>query len=206
MLWRSIMRSVPVTVIASTSGPLKAVLGLQVAHRSDRGMRGGVARIALQHRGRDDKRLAEAAGQFGLVPFRAEHLEEPELAFEHGARPLETVGRQARGKHTRLRGPPEMQALDHAAVAAGEFEQSAGERPGDAEGVGHRRGTEPQQMPGGDRRSKRAGGARRVKAARLVGVAGRAPDADHHLVAGDKGGNQVPTARTLFLGDREGGR
>jgi hypothetical protein len=57
----------------------EAVLGLQVAHRSDRGMRGGVARIALQHRGRDDKLFAEATGQLGFVPFRAEHPEEPEL-------------------------------------------------------------------------------------------------------------------------------
>jgi hypothetical protein len=44
-------------------------------------------------------------------------------------------------------------------------------------------------MPGGDRRTKRAGGTRRVKAARLVGVSGRAPDADHHFVASNKGGD-----------------
>src|SRR5262249_25472992 len=60
---------------------LEAELGLRVAHRSDRGMRGGVARIALQDRGRDNKVLAEAGPQFGLVPFRAEHPEKPELAF-----------------------------------------------------------------------------------------------------------------------------
>ena len=38
MLWRSIMRSLPVTVIASTSGPLQPC-GLRIAHRSDRGVR-----------------------------------------------------------------------------------------------------------------------------------------------------------------------
>src|SRR5271166_5048656 len=102
-----------------------AVFGLQIAHRSDRGVCGGAARIALQHRGRDEKLLAEAAGQLGLVPFRAEELEEPELAFEHSARPLETVGRQARGEDTRLRGAPDVQPLDHAPIAAGEFEKSA---------------------------------------------------------------------------------
>jgi hypothetical protein len=50
-------------------------------------------------------------------------VEEPELAFEYGARPLKAVGGQAGGQHTRLRGPPEVQALDHA--AASEFEQAA---------------------------------------------------------------------------------
>jgi hypothetical protein len=52
-------------------------------------------------------------------------FQEPELAFEHGARPLETVVGQARGEHPRLRGAPQVQALDHPAVAAGELEQSA---------------------------------------------------------------------------------
>ena len=61
-------------------------------------------------------------------------------------------------------------------------------------------------MPGGDRRAKRAGGARRVKAARLVGVSGRAPDPDHHLVARDKGGDQCPAVGAAFLGYRESGR
>jgi hypothetical protein len=46
-------------------------------------------------------------------------------------------------------------------------------------------------MPGGDRSTKWAGRARRVKAARLVGVSGRAPDPDHHLVARDKGGDTL---------------
>jgi hypothetical protein len=128
----------------------KAVRSLQIAHRSDRGMRGGVARVAFQHRRRDDKLLAEAAGQLGLVPFRAEHLQKPELAFEHGARPLEPVGRQARGKDTRLGGPAQVQALDHAPIAMGEFEQPTGERPGDAQRIGYRRGTQPQQIPGTD--------------------------------------------------------
>jgi hypothetical protein len=33
-----------------------------------------------------------------------------------------------------------MEALDHAAVAAGEFEQTAAQRPGNAERIGHRAG------------------------------------------------------------------
>ena len=99
-----------------------------------------------------------------------------------------------------------MQALDHAAVAAGEFEQSAGERPGDAQRIGHRSGTKPEQMPGGDRGTKRAGGARCVKAACLVGVTCRAPDADHDLVAGDKGRDQRPAMGAALLGHRESGR
>ena len=140
-----------------------------------------------------------------LVPFGAEHLEKPELAFEHGARPLKTVGCQARSEHTRLRGPPEMQALDHAAVAAGEFEQAAGERPGDAERIGHRPRIEPKQMPGGDSGAERAGRARRVKAACLVGVAGRPPDPDHDLVAGDKGGDQFPAIAAVLLSHASAG-
>ena len=44
-----------------------------------------------------------------------------------------------------------MQALDHAGVAAGELEPPVGERPGDAEAIGHRGGTEPEQMPGAGR-------------------------------------------------------
>ena len=98
-----------------------------------------------------------------------------------------------------------MQSLDHAAIAgAGEFEQARGERAGDAEGVGHSRRVEPQQMPGGDRAAERPGIARRVKAALLVGVAGGAADPHHDLAAGDKGGDQGPAAETLLLGDREG--
>ena len=58
-------------------------------------------------------------------------------------------------------------------------------------------------MPGGDRRAERAGGARRVKAAGLVGVPGGAADADHDLVAGDKGGDQCPAVFAPFLGDGE---
>ena len=65
---------------------------------------------------------------------------------------------------------------------------------------------EPQQMPGGHRPAERAGRARRMKAARLVGVAGGAPDADHHLVAGDKGGDQRAAVGAALLGDRESGR
>jgi len=103
-------------------GAGKAVFGLQVAHGFDRGMRGGVARIALQHRGRDDELLAEAARQLGCIPFCAENFEKPEFAFEHGARSGETAGGEARRQHPRFRCPPQMQALDHAAVAAGEFQ------------------------------------------------------------------------------------
>ena len=56
------------------------------------------------------------------------------------------------------------------------------------------------------RPAKRAGRPRRVKAARLVGVPGRASDPDHHLVAGDKGGDQGAAIRAAFLGDCESGR
>ena len=113
-------------------GAGKAVLGLQVAHRLDRGMRGRMAGIAFQHRGRDDKLLAETAGQLARIPFRAEDTEKPELAFEHGARPGETAGGEARRQDAGFRGAPQMQALDHPAVAAGELQQSAAQRPSNA--------------------------------------------------------------------------
>ena len=59
-------------------------------------------------------------------------------------------------------------------------------------------------MAAGDRGAERPGRARRMKAARLVGVAGGAADADHHLVAGDKGGDQVaPAACASLLRDGE---
>ena len=54
-----------------------------------------------------------------------------------------------------------------------------------AERIGHRRRIEPQQIARRNRAAERAGRPRRVKAARLVGVPGRASDPDHHLVAGD---------------------
>jgi hypothetical protein len=72
----------------STSAPLKpcSACRSRTAPTAACAVACGVARIALQHRAGDDKRLAEAAGQLGLVPFRAEHLEEPELrAWAQGA-------------------------------------------------------------------------------------------------------------------------
>jgi hypothetical protein len=48
----------------------EAVLGPQVARRPDRGVRGGVARTARQHRAVDDEFLAETAGQ----PVRRDQL------------------------------------------------------------------------------------------------------------------------------------
>jgi len=61
-------------------------------------------------------------------------------------------------------------------------------------------------MAGGDRPAERAGGARRMKAAGLVGVPGRAADPDHDLVAGDKGGDQRPAVGAAFLGYGESRR
>ena len=54
-------------------------------------------------------------------------------------------------------------------------------------------------MGGGDRRAERAGGARGVKATRLVRMPRGTPDADHHLIAGDKGGDQCPAVGTALL-------
>src|SRR5215472_18650381 len=58
-------------------------------------------------------------------------------------------------------------------------------------------------MPGGDRSTKRPRRSRRMKAARLVGVASRPPNPDHDLVAGDKRSDQISTARTPLLSDRK---
>jgi hypothetical protein len=121
-------------------------------------------------------------------------------------RPGEPARGEAGRKNPRFRRPPEMQPLDHAAVAAGELQQSAAQRPGNAERVGHRRRIEPQQMAGRDCPAERPGSARRVETAGLVGVPGCAADPDHHLVAGDKGGDQRAAIGALFLGDGESGR
>ena len=149
--------------------------------------------------------MPEIAGQRRLLPFGAEHAQKAELAFEHSARPGEAGGGEAGGEHAGFRRAAEMQPLDHAAVAAGKFEEAAGQRAGDADGIGHRPLVEAEQMAAGDRRAKRPGGARRMEAARLVGMAGSAADADHHLVAGDKSGDQVAAGcgRTRLLRHRK---
>ena len=138
-----------------------------------------------------------------LVEFGAEHAQKAELAFDHRARPGEAGGSKARRQHPGFRGAPEMQPLDGAAVAAREFEKAAGERPGDADRVGHLRRIETEQMAGGHRGAERSGRARRVKAARLVGVAGRAADPDHDLVGRDKRRDQGLAAPALLLRDGE---
>ena len=122
-IWRSIMRCLPVTVIASISAPWKPCWACRWRTALTAALAVAWARIALQHGGRDEKLLAQVPGQLGLAALRAEDLEEPELAFEDGAPPLEAIRSQPRGKHARLRGALQMQALDDAAVAAGEFEQ-----------------------------------------------------------------------------------
>ena len=66
--------------------------------------------------------------------------------------------------------------------------------PGDAERVGHLGGVEAEQLADRDRAAERAGGAGRVEAALLVGVPGGAADPDHHLGAGDEGGEEVAAA------------
>ena len=135
--------------------------------------------------------MAEIAGQRRLFEFGAEHAQKPELAFEHGARPGETGGGKAGGQHPGFRGAAQMQPFDHAPIAPGEFQETAGQRAGEADRIGHLVRVETEQMAAGDRGAERPGRARRVKTARLVGVAGGTADADHDLVAGDKGGDQV---------------
>ena len=45
-----------------------------------------------------------------------------------------------------------------------------------------------------------------MEAARLVGVLGGAPDADHHLGAGHEGGEEIAAREAALLRDREAGR
>ena len=62
-----------------------------------------------------------------------------------------------------------------------------------------RSGIEAEQVSAGDGRAKRAGGARRMEAARLVAVLGGSADADHHFGAGDKRGQQLTAAEPALL-------
>jgi hypothetical protein len=97
-----------------------------------------------------------------------------------------------------------VEALHHGAVAsAGEFQQSAGERARNPEGISHALGIESHQPPTHNRGAERAGRAGRVETAALVAVLRRAPDADHHLGTGDDGGDQLAAAHAALLGDRQ---
>ena len=114
------------------------------------------------------------------------------------------VLRQARGEHPAFRCPPQMQPLDHAAPpGAGKFKQSTRERSGDAERVRHSLGVKPQEVPAGNGAAKRAGIARRVKAALFVGMAGSAADPHHNLATTDKSRDQCAAAEALLLGQCE---
>ena len=109
ILWRSTMRGVPVTVIASISAPVKPCS----ACRSRTALTAACAvashGIAFQHRGRDDKLLAEAAGQLGPYPISCRHLEKPEFAFQ---------ARCAARRNRRRRGSPPARRLPRRAPNA----------------------------------------------------------------------------------------
>jgi hypothetical protein len=135
MLWRSTMRSVSVTVIVSSSGPLKPC----AACRSRTALTAACAvawlgwrfNTVVETRNSSPRpRVSSASSHFVQKTLRNPNWPSSTV---RGARPLEAVGREAGGEHPRLRGPPEVQALDRPPVAAGEFEQSASERPGYAE-------------------------------------------------------------------------
>ena len=146
-------------------------------------------------------------GELRAVELAAEHAQKAELAFEHARRAGKTLAREIRRQHAALGRPPEVEALHHGAGAsAGEFQQSAGERARNHEGVSHVLGIESHQPSARNRAAEWAGGTGRVEAAALVAVLRRAPDADHHLGTGDDGGDQRAAADAALLGDRKAGR
>ena len=188
-------------------GAGEAVFGLQLQHRLHRGVRRHVHGEALQAQFQRGVVGAEFARQVGHVPFGAEHFQESGLAFEHAARAGEAVGGKAGGHHAAFGRAAQVQALHHRAGArAGEFHQAAGERAGDAEGVGHLLRVEPQQHAGRDGGAEGTGGAGGVEAAALVAVFRCITDAVHHLESGDEGGDQLAAAVAAVLRDGQRGR
>ena len=149
----------------------KPVLGLQVAHRAHRGMRRRVARIALQHRAQGHVIAAETAGQLASsnsVQNTRRKPNSPSMTVRGPAKPAaarlaaSTPASEARPRCSRLTVPPSPRANSS---------KPAGERPGDAERVGHpppRRGradgrTRPR------RRTARSCPARESRAPRWCG-------------------------------------
>src|SRR5262249_34318939 len=184
-----------------------AVLGTQIQDRLHRRMRGDVTRKTLEHDRTRGVAVAEAVREFVRIELAAtEYAQEAELAFEHARRAGKTLARETRRQHAAFGCAPKVEALHHGAGArAGEFQQSAGERARDAKGVLHALFVEIHQLSARNRGAERAGGAGCVKAAAFVAVFCRAADADHHLGAGDDGGEELAPAHAALLGDRKAG-
>jgi hypothetical protein len=187
-------------------GGSELMLVAQVEGRLDRGLRGAVAGIALQHGIHHEIGRAEPAGELRHVVLVAEDAQEAELALDHARGSGEALLGEARGQNAAFSGAAQMEALDHGAVARiDEFQEAAGARARNAEYIGHLAGIEPVQVAGRDGGPERTGGTGRMETAGLVGVLGGVPDPKHDLGAGHHGGDERTAAIAALLGDREAG-
>ena len=176
----------------------------EAAQHLHRHMRGDVRRVALDAEPLDLPGLAQALRQQARIGLLAERFEQAVASFEHRERSLVAALRQPRGDHAALGGAAEMQPLDHPAGARlRKRQQPARERAGDAERVGGLRRRELHQRRAGRRRAERPGHARPVEADLLGRMQRRGADAEHHLDAGDDGGDEIAAAGAAGLRHRE---
>src|SRR5262249_53862129 len=149
---------------------------------------------------RDEPGLPETPRELADIAFIAIHLQEAAIAFEHGRGAGKAVRRKIRGQEPAFGGAPEMQALDHGAGArARELDEPARQRSRDTERIGHAFRIEAEQTSASHRSAEWAGGARRMKAARLIAVLGGAADTDEHFGASDEGGEQRTASKPALL-------
>src|SRR5207302_3413738 len=105
------------------------------------------------------------------VEVAAEHAQEAEIAFQRGGRAGEALGGERSREHTALGGTPEVEPLHHRTAARlREFQDSCGERCGNADRVRRPLRIQTLYLRRGDRRAERPGRSRRMKTVLLVAV------------------------------------
>jgi hypothetical protein len=157
-------------------------------------MRHRSARIGLEGKRLRHPLRAEIADQRIVIACRGmgEAMKQPVHAFEYGARAEKTVASQQRRAQPGLRRPARMQPLGPGAL--GEvFDDAAGHRAGDAEGVHHLALLEPERRADAGRRAHGPEDRGRVKARLVHGLRHHhAEPADHLSADGDAQQRRAP--------------
>ena len=179
---------------------LQAELGAQRDGGVDAGMAVAAGGIGL-HRGVHQLELVAEALQ-GALRRRVRGIgpEEAGLAFEGLGGAAEALARQGRGGEAVHRAPADLEALGPGAVGQ-ELQAAGGLGQGDAEGVLHALGIQPEDPGGGGGGTEGAAGGGRVVAAVVVVAAGQGQrKAAGHLIAGDDGREHGAAVGTDHLG------
>nr|WP_228430455.1 hypothetical protein [Baekduia soli] len=136
------------------------------------------------------------AAQVGVV--------EAEAPLDDRLGPGLAVGGEGRGQQAGTGGEARVQALGRGAV--GEMlEDPGGQAAGDAQGLGRRRGVEAADARGGGGGAVDAEHAGGVEADLVEERSGGQAEAQHDLVAGDEGGEEVGARGAVGLGGGQGG-